>query len=620
MELRQYLDVLRRHRWLIIQATLVVAIVAGLLSSLRIPMYQAEARVLLRPNDPAERLDPTAVRALQSADLDRHAEGQMDIVRSEAVARAAAKEVGSATAREVRDSLSVRQHGQSDVLVISATDPDPVRARDLANAVADAYIDNRRENAVLSLREAIKQIEGELQLIQTQIAQYDAAIGDGGLAPGATALPEQSTQPPTDPAQQIDEPTASGLDLGGAPTNDESLKAARYAAAVQYQSLYSRQNDLQVDMTLKRGEAELIEAAETPESPSSPKPVRDGVVGAFVGLLLGLGVSFLRDQIDDRARTKEDIEHATGLPVIAGLPIDDASLRNPAHRATQDSPHSALAEAVRSLRTSVQFLALGEDKIRRIVVTSSAPSEGKTLVAANLATAYAQAGFITVLMSADLRRPRVESMFGIARGAVGLSDLVAQLAGDERPESLNGSKASRRLKGRSTVEVAPSTQEQRETAITAHLVSTSTPNLFVLPAGSPPPNPAELLGSRRAGEVLDELAGSADIVIIDTPPVLAVTDAAVLAARADGVILVTALGQTHRGAARQSKETLEGTSARVLGVVINKTDAQSGSYYGYYGYYGDTQERSARRTLFARQRERKHLRGTQRAITTGDRR
>jgi succinoglycan biosynthesis transport protein ExoP len=466
-------------------------------------------------------------------------------------------------------------------------------------------VENRRLSAVAGLQKATDDIATRLTDLQNRIAQLDRQIGDGTTPTiGTTAATSSTPQGPTNPTSaaaptQADGAAQQNLDLGGQPTTVESLKAARYAAAVQYESLFSRQQDLLVEQNLKRGEAEVIQLASTPKAPISPKPKRDAALGGFVGLLLGVGIVFLREQLDDRARTKEEIEHATGLPVIAGLPIDEASLRDPGHRANQDSPHSALAEAVRSLRTSVQFLALGDDKVRRIVVTSSAPAEGKTLVAANLATAYAQAGFVTVLVSADLRRPRIESMFGIERGAVGLSNLVAQLPGDERPGTMNGSKPSRSSKARTSVDVETAPREVRESAITTSLVSTSTPNLFVLPAGTPPPNPAELLGSRRASEVLDELAASADIVIIDTPPVLAVTDAAVLAARADGVLLVAALGQTHRGAARQAKETLEATAARLLGVVINKTEGQTGSYYGYYGYYGDAPP-SGRRWRFLR--------------------
>jgi capsular exopolysaccharide synthesis family protein len=222
------------------------------------------------------------------------------------------------------------------------------------------------------------------------------------------------------------------------------------------------------------------------------------------------------------------------------------------------------------LRTSLTFL--GVDKpLRRIAVTSSGPGEGKSFVAANLAAVYAQAGMKTILVSADLRKPRLDSLFpGIAPGP-GLSEVIAGMTPEVPSSNGHGSRKS-------------GSGAWREALRPTHI-----DGLSILPAGKLPPNPAELLGSKRAGELLDQLSSLADIVIVDTPPVLAVTDAAVLAPNVDGIVIVTAAGETHRGALTRAATTLGATHARILGIVLNKTDADRGSAYSghYYGkYYG----------------------------------
>jgi non-specific protein-tyrosine kinase len=574
MELRTYLEILRRRRWLLVSATMVVALLAGVTSALRTPMYRADAQVLLRPNDPSEQLDATNANT-PVANADRYLSAQLDIIKSEAVARAAATEVPGATV-ELLAQVSAGQSGATDIVRISATDPDPARATKVANAFAKAYIENRRVYAVAGLERATAEIDAKLRELQNRIGELDGQIEADHTAQErasakkkpAAAPPPVAATPPVPGAPQVTAPVT--VEDKFTPTDDQALSAARYAAAVQYETLYARQQELLVEKSLKRGEAELISEAKTPGSPASPRPKRDALMGGILGLLLGLGITFLREQLDERLRTREEAETATGLPVLAELPFDDESSREPDAVASMLRPSGALAEATRGLRTSLTFLGVDEP-VRRVVVTSSVPGEGKSLVAANLAIAYAQAGMRTILVSADLRRSRTNTMFSVPPDAMGLSEVIAGLAEFLTRTSSNG----RSRPGSALDEV-----------LTGVLRPTSVFGLFLLPAGKVPPNPAELLGSQKAAEVFDALLTRADVIVIDTPPVLAVTDAAVLAPRADGVVVVASAGETHRGALARSVATLTGTRARVLGVVFNKVDrAGSGYGYGYYGRY-----------------------------------
>lgn len=572
VELRHLLAVIRRHRWTIVQAAIAVALVAGLVSAQQTPMYSASSRILLRPNDASESLYGAYGSQSLFNDPDRYVSGQIDIAKSEDVAKVAAKEVGLDT-EDVEALVSVGQVGVSDIIEVSVVHSDPVLARDVANAVARAYIENRKEFAVGNLRKASTEVQTKLDELQKRIGDLDGQIGDGGLTGSqrASAPTQPGIPQATDSAGGSNPPTLN-IDRGQPGGGSEAMKAARYAAAIQYESLYARQQELLVDISLKRGEAELVGAAREASAPVSPTPVRNGILGGFLGLCLGLGIAFLNEQLNDKVRSAEEIEQLSGLSVIAELPKDELSEKNPAEVAALERPQSPLAEAARALRTSVQFLGF-DGGLQRIIVTSPEPGDGKSLVAANLAAVYAQAGLKTILVSADLRRPRLDTMFDLPAGAPGLSDIVAGIP-TGRPASQNGNGLRAALTEASA---------SRRTALVNALIPTSTPNLYVLPSGALPPNPAELLGSARAHSVLDDLAREADIAIIDTPPVLAVTDASALAAKADGVILVAAVGRTHRAAVRRAVTLLQGTQARVLGIVANCTEGGGSGYsYGYY--------------------------------------
>ena len=558
---------------------MVFSLAAGILSNLRTPVYQATARVLLTPNDPTQQLNPVTGNGAVGNDPDRYVAGQINIVKSEGVATEAAKSLPGVAVNEVERKVSVGQDGESNVLKISATDPDPARARDIAQAVAKGYIENRRQAAVSGLERAAADIQDKLAPLQTQIALLDTQIAAAPGAPGATSVVTAPERPatatgPTPPAAQVPSPAGSP---GGAPSTQESLKAARYAAAVQYETLYARQQELVVDISLKRGDAELIADAKTPEAPISPHPRRDAALGGFVGLLLGVGVAVLREQLNDKIRSADEVERLTGLPLLAQLPFDDHAA---AGVAVEERPNSPFGEAMRSLRTSIQYQGV-DQPVKVILVTSSLPGEGKSLVAANLAAAFAHADYRTLLISADLRRPTVNRMFGDLAPSMGLIGVISPMSSHGKALVGNGHGNGYAA-------------DSLEKATVDALMPTPISGLLLLPSGPTPPNPAELLGSRRMAAILDHLSMNADVIVIDSPPLLPVTDAAVLAAKCEGVVLVASANETPRGAMQRAKTILDGTGTRVLGVVLNKSRKAAGGYY-YGGYYSEALPDKARR-------------------------
>jgi non-specific protein-tyrosine kinase len=225
-------------------------------------------------------------------------------------------------------------------------------------------------------------------------------------------------------------------------------------------------------------------------------------------------------------------------------------------------PKSAAAEAYRTLRTNIQF-ASPDHPVHTILATSTSPDDGKSTTIANLAITFAASGFSTVLVDADLRRPHLHKIFGLSNDT-GLTTLVAELA---------------RATSTSTGPLGTGTGQSR---VHRPLQPTQVENLHILTSGPIPPNPAEILGSQRMTEVLAMLRDTAEYVLIDTPPIIAVTDAAVLSPRVDGVLLVINAGKTRRDLAVKARDMLEQVNARLLGVVLNNATLDK-SAYAYYG-------------------------------------
>lgn len=331
-------------------------------------------------------------------------------------------------------------------------------------------------------------------------------------------------------------------------------------------SLYTQKAQLQTELaqlqlaaSQSANGASLVSSAVPPSSPSSPKTTRDALIALAAGLVAGIGLAFLWDLRDDRIRSRQDLEETLGgLPAIGVIPlIGDWKDRKAPYLISSDRPKSPTAEAYRALRTSIRFISLDEN-IRKLVVTSPAAADGKTTTSANLAITMAQAGQRVILVGCDLRRPRIQEFFG-ASNSVGFTSL---------------------LLGEHTLDEALQHPVQND-------------GVILLPSGPVPPNPSELLASGEAGRVIDQLTERADMVILDCPPVLPVTDAAVLAGQADGVLLVTSAGITMRRDTRRSLEILHRVDARVIGAVLNRaTEVDAYAYYRYgYGYgYGGREE------------------------------
>jgi succinoglycan biosynthesis transport protein ExoP len=292
----------------------------------------------------------------------------------------------------------------------------------------------------------------------------------------------------------------------------------------------------------------IVEPAAVPTAPISSRTHSNVLLAATVGLILAVGAAFFLEYLDDTIKSPEDISQTLGLTTLGAITRIGGDTY-PDKLITMKHPRSIIAEAYRILRTNIQFSAI-DKPLKSIVVSSPNPIEGKSVTIANLAVVMAQAGARVVIVDSDLRRPVIHKIFNLPN-TEGLTSVLLQ----DRPLA------------------------------DGYLQSTEVENLQVLTTGPLPPNPSELLSSQKMTDLIENLKEEADVILLDSPPSLPVTDAAVLSSKTDGTLLVTDAGTTRRGAARRAKEDLMRVGANILGVVLNKFSVRGASSYYYYYYY-----------------------------------
>lgn len=522
LELRDYLQVIRRRAALIALSVVLVLGLSIVISITQAPRYAAAAKLLIRPRSLGTVFTPGAPQS--NVNSERSVQTEIEVIKAEPVQELVRQTIGSAP------SVRIRPVGQTDVVTIRAESTDPARARLVANAYANAYIEFRLKQAVDEFTAA----SGEIQERITDLNRQAEGLSSQ-LAGAPTCVNQQATPDACVQRANI----------------EQTIASRRTTLLAQIGTFQQRLDQLQVDSELANGGVVLITPASIPSEPFAPTPLRNAVLGGVLGLLLGVGLAFLREHLDESIKGKEDFERAVpGLAVLGLIPlVPDWKAREEGRVVSITDPKSTAAEAYRILRTSIQFMGL-DRSVRTIQVTSPNAGEGKTTTLSNLAVAFAASGLRTVVVDCDLRRPRLHAFFKVGNadgftsvllGNVGLTKALQPAPGQER--------------------------------------------LLVLASGPLPPNPSELLSSGRAAELFQTLSSQADVVLIDSPPCLPVTDALVLSQQVDSTILVTTAGTTTQKAAARAVEMLLQVNAPVAGAVVNGVSAESGYGRYAYGYY-----------------------------------
>jgi len=404
---------------------------------------------------------------------------------------------------------------------------------------------------VVQLNTQLKEVDAQLQIEMTKVV---SRVRSGYLA----SLQHESM---LRQAMDIQKQQANKL-------NENAIQYSLLKRDVEsyrtlYEGLMEKLKEAGVTAGLRSNNIRSVDKARVPTAPSEPNVPRNLTFALALGFTTGIGLAFLLEGIDNTVRTPEQAQVISGLPSLGMIPLGSkngieaaarrltvATSREAVELVTQSRPQSQMAEAYRALRTSLLLTSLGGPP-KVILVTSALPQEGKTTTSINTAIVLAQKGTRVLLIDADLRRPSIHKTLGMGP-KTGLSNV---------------------LTGNATLQQA---------VVRSPLL----PTLFILTAGTPPPNPAELLASSNMRDILAELREEYDHIIVDTPPTLSVTDAVVMSTRADAVVLVIRSGQTTKQALRRSRELLLQVNARVAGVLLNAVDLTSPDYYYYYEYQG----------------------------------
>jgi capsular exopolysaccharide synthesis family protein len=543
--LQDYITVLRRRRLVVIGSVLVALALALAISLIQTPKYRAETELLLRRTPTEELLVDELGQARSSMESERELNNEIRLIES----------------RLVRDAVDDRYDGPIDVddvdarapssdandaLEISVVSTDAAEAAHLANLYAETYISERQSRQVEDLLAASEEIQTRLDELRLQIEEVSRPLEDIDARIAAT---------PVDSAERTQLEEQRGTIMRQVLPQLSPLQSRESSFRGQLEQLEVTQDLSQA------GGIDVLDPAEEPESPVEPNAARNLVVGGLIGILGGIALAFARDYADDSVKSKEESERLTGLPTLGLIPKVARRKESKTALISLDGPTSPAAEAFRSLRTSVKFLGVDED-IRTVLVTSAAASEGKTVTAANLAVALVQSGERVLLTGADLRRPRLHELFG-APLTPGLTTVLL-----------------------------------RDTPVDAAIYDVAElPGLHLLTSGPTPPNPSELLGGEHARTMLRELAERYDTVIIDSPPVLPVTDAQVLAHLVDATIVVVAYGETSRRGLTRTLELLHQVDAPVAGTVLNlmpPNKAYAGAPYRYEAYRSRSERRRRR--------------------------
>lgn len=389
---------------------------------------------------------------------------------------------------------------------------------------------------------------GQIPLLANRLASLDSDL---------SSLREQIAE--------FGEPDTTGrqIDL-------ERLNRELEETRASYNSVFQIQLDHEVRMLSKRNTFLSIEDAQPTPQQISPRIKTNVILATLIGSMLTLGIILLLDFLDDTVKTPEEAAKATGASTLASIAFIKGD--KPSDRLiTQTAPRAPISEAYRVLRTNLSFSAIDTD-LRSVLVTSSSPGEGKSTCTANTAVVMAQTGHKVILIDADLRKPTQHRIFETNNN----HGLTTALLDSSRP-------------------------------VTTHLQTTHTPGLRIMASGPLPPNPAELLNSQRMRDVLAELLEDADFIIVDTPPVLTVADAAILAPKVDGSILVAEVGKTKHDVLAESATRLRATGASLFGLVLNRSKAGRAGYYQnhynerYYSYeYGIENTKTSKKGLLSR--------------------
>ncbi|MCM8799410.1 MAG: polysaccharide biosynthesis tyrosine autokinase [Candidatus Omnitrophica bacterium] len=598
--LKDYLIIIQRRIWVITVIFFVISFVGTWQSFQKIPVYEAFAKVIIERTipqiSPIPEMYPTKT-------LDKeYIKTQIDVIKSKALIEKTVRyliSTGDEAFTNVADPVGAFLGGVvvvpiegTQIIKIGYRGIEPLKVAKFANALAQNYIqqdiDRRisgiasaeswlatslkemheklvkseenlinyiKENQILSIPDIERRSQTILENLKQEKIRIESEIAEASKRykekhPKMIALRSRLISI----NEGIEKETKNLVELNEKMVQYNNLKREVETNRTLYESLLKKTKETEVSKELLTTDLRILDLAEVPSSPVSPNHQRDITTSCLWGLFLGLGLAFFLEYLDATFKNADDIETYLRLPFLGYV----ASLRSERDEIkqlknidliSQKIPHSRIAESYRSIRTSVIFSSPEDRPLKTILLTSSLPREGKTFITINLGIVFAHTNEPMLILEADMRKPRIAKVFGL-KNEVGLS---SYLAGEASLEEI----------------IRP----------------TGIDNLFLISSGPTPPNPTELLISTKTNALLETLKQKFSRVIVDSPPLLYVTDTSILANLVDGVILVIYAGRTTINYILRSRQKLNEAKARIIGVILNSVDVKKEDSYYYYHYY-----------------------------------
>lgn len=521
LNLRYLIRLGRRWWWLLLLGPIVAGMTAYWATSRQQDLYSARATMIINPAQSGQGQELTGLQAGE-----RLGATYEQMVETDPVLTQVITDLGlTLTLGELRANVSASAITGTQLLRVSVSDTDPQRAADIANAVArviSGFVATQGATLTSASREAL---ESQIAASEAQIATLNTQI------------------------QNLEgDPNAAG---GEIQAQVASLRVSLNQLQASYGDLLVQRQEMELNEAAVQNRVTVWEQARVPGTPYTPRVLLYTVLGVLAGLIVAAGGVLLIEFLDNTVKRDSPFEELVGAPVLSAISAVPKLQAGHEQLFVLNRPSSNDAEAIRLLRTNIEFAAATKE-ITTLVVTSPGPGEGKSTITANLALAMAQAGLSTVIIDADLRRPSQHTIFQVPNER-GLTTLLTH---PNQPWNW------------ASVEVMPG-------------------KLYVVPSGPLPPNPADLLSSDRLRELLRTMNQTVDLVILDSPPILAATDPLIIAPSTDGAVLVCRAGATKREALRRAADSLHQGSVRIIGVVLNQQAGRHGeTYYSYQGYYG----------------------------------
>ncbi len=571
LDLTHYLDILLRRRWIVASTWLIIAVTTAIITFNTTPIYQASALL----NIEKERSSGNVI--YQGGMVERTNEDyyqtQYKLLKSETILKKVYDDLKlqNETAfqnprglQKLEKAITISPVPRSRLVYIKTQSANPYTASEITNRLANAFIEQNISNQLFIAKEILQalQLKQDSPENRATLESLPAVVNSVLIQ----NLKQNLAKVELDYADISKRYTAKHPNL-------VSLRAQMASIKSQIQTETDKiVQSLKMDLSgqLMGNNIRLVDEAQVPVSPIKPNKKLNILLGILFGFILGFASAMLVEMIDQSIRTQDDVENKLHLPFLATIPFFAQKSSRKAYQTLLEEKQSLTSEAFRNMRTMIDFSGVGR-KISTILVTSSIKEEGKSYIAANIAVSYAQLGERVLLLDGDLRRPKVHKMFGVSN-ARGVSEYLAK---SEKIESLN-----------------------------SLIQESGVMNLHVMPCGTRPPNPSELLNTPKVAALLEWTSANYDRVIIDCPPIFPISDTLLWGKQGIPCVFSVRFGKTRVNVIDSASKRIKSAGMKILGVAINMASFKGLAYapYGYYyhqyyqHYYQDDEHKDSKQT------------------------